>query len=79
MDADTLDRICRDDTARRELLWLRARERADWLSVRLLEDTDPGIPTRLKAAGVDIEDDRSTYFLEAWDETYARHAARLMR
>ena len=43
-----LDRIARDPTARRELLWLRAKEKDDLETVRSLERLDPGLGERLR-------------------------------
>lgn len=46
--AAAIDRIARDDQSRRELLWLRAKEKGDELDARRLLERDPTIPYRLR-------------------------------
>ena len=66
--------------ARRELLWLRAHEKEDVDMARELEEIDPGLVDRLRAAGVDFADrsyelprDRRERFGQLFDECYRRH------
>ncbi len=66
--------------ARRELLWLRAHEKEDLTMARELEEIDPGLIGRLRAAGIDPTDppdedarDRRERFGRLWHECYRRH------
>ena len=66
--------------ARRELLWLRAREKEDLTMARELEEIDPGLLDRLRTTGVDPSDppdegprDRRERFARLWHECYRRH------
>ena len=75
-----LKRIIGDAHARRELLWLRAHEKEDVAMARELEEIDPGLVQRLKAAGVEVADkpgelprDRRERFGQLFDECYRRH------
>jgi hypothetical protein len=81
-----LERICADDHARRELLYLRALEKDDLDAARDLEEVDPDLRTRLTHAGVDLslpkyepDGDRRARFARSYDETSQRHALRLRR
>jgi hypothetical protein len=72
--ADKLYRICADDVLRRELLWLRAQERGDALSIELLEGADPGLRTRMRELvaryDLDLEPHRRMRreaFAQVWD------------
>jgi hypothetical protein len=76
-----LERICGDDRARRELLWLRAKEKGDDWCVRDLERVDPDIPRRLAALEAlldprDIETDRGRReaYGRLWNQCYEGHA-----
>jgi hypothetical protein len=42
------DKVVRDPRARRELIWLRAKEKDDDESVRSLERADPGLRARMR-------------------------------
>jgi hypothetical protein len=71
---DKLRRICEDDAARHELLWLRAQEKDDPESIALLERADPALRPRMAAllaeAGLDrIEDlhERRLALGRLWD------------
>lgn len=82
-EMQVFERIAADGPARRELLWLRAQEKEHWDAVRALEDTDPQIIHRLRAAGADLRESdgelpraRRERFGRLWDECYARHARR---
>jgi hypothetical protein len=55
-DLEALLRITHDAEARREFLWLRAKEKEDIATARDLERLDPGVVDRLRAAGLDVED-----------------------
>ena len=46
--AAAIDRIARDDQSRRELLWLRAKEKGDELEARRLLARAPTVPFRLR-------------------------------
>ena len=72
--------------ARRELLWLRAKEREDEISADDLQHVDPALIERLRAAGADIDERpgedleaRRVRFGELWDQCYRRHAIELWR
>lgn len=84
MNLDAIEAICRDPDARRELLWLRAKEKEDEESRISLEEVDPGIVRRLEASGFDITEregehwrDRRERFAQLYEECYDLHAARL--
>ena len=73
--------IAADDLARRELLWLRAKEKEDEVLARDLERADPGLVSRLSEAGCDLEGcadeeprDRRERFGRLWDDRYEWHA-----
>lgn len=73
-------KIAADPHARRELLWLRAREKEDLAMARDLEEIDPGLLERLRAAGVDLTErpdelphQRRERFSRLSDECYRRH------
>jgi len=81
-----LEAICADDEARRELLWLRAKQNDDESSIRALERIDPGLPDRLSWASARFESWRpmlrwSRDAEHAWGKIYDvcfdAHAARL--
>jgi len=81
-DWQVIDVICQDDGARRELLWLRAKEKGDAEVVALLEGVDPGLLERMRDVESSIRDEpddrrRSAAYARAWDECFQRHAARL--
>jgi hypothetical protein len=84
--AHAMMRICRDNEARRELLWLRAKEKDDEDAARSLERADPGIVARLmpvvedylaRGHRMDTWRERSEGYGELWDERFAYHAVRL--
>ncbi len=73
-------KIAADPLARRELLWLRAHEKEDIAMARDLEEIDPGLRERLRAAGVDLTErpdelpyERRERFSRLSDECYRRH------
>ncbi|MBN9166525.1 MAG: hypothetical protein BGO98_05820 [Myxococcales bacterium 68-20] len=73
-------KIAADPHARRELLWLRAREKDDIALASDLEEIDPGLLDRLRAAGVDLTErpgelphERRERFGRLSDECYRRH------
>ncbi len=75
--------VC-DRHARRELLWLRAKERGDDASARDLERVDPAIVERLSAAGLDVADRcaeppavRSDRYGRLFDACFEHHVALL--
>ncbi len=79
-----IDVICEDDVARRELLWLRAKEKGDAEMAALLEDVDPELPARLREVDAEIrlerdERERREAYGRAFDACFERHAARLGR
>lgn len=78
-------RFLEDEDARRELLWLRAKEEGDELAARDLEYVDPSLIDRLRAAGVDVDEhpgegpaERRKRFARLWDECWTRHEQRLL-
>lgn len=73
-------RIVSDAHARRELLWLRAHEKEDVALARELEEIDPGLVDRLRAAGIDLDDrpaehprERRERFGQLFDDCYRHH------
>ena len=79
----SLERIASDPKARRELLWIRAKSKADERDARSLLAIDPGIRERLAALydleGLDdlYERERRDAFEALWDAHYATLCARL--
>ena len=78
LEITKLERICNDDRARRELLWLRAQERDDAMSLAALELADPDLRGRMSRLvhqrGVDAILDpgrRREAFGRLWDEHFA--------
>jgi hypothetical protein len=47
--ARAFSRIVKNAEARRELLWLRAMEKEDEVSIEMLERADPGLRSRMHA------------------------------
>jgi hypothetical protein len=81
-----MDETMTDDHARRELLWLRAKEEDDETSARDLERLDPELVERLRAAGADLAgradespSARRERFAQLWDDCYERHRRDLFR
>ena len=81
-----LELICRDTSARRELLWLRAMEKQDRFSIDLLERGDPTLRRRMTALleqrglpGPDDPDGQNEVFAAFWHEHFETLAARLAR
>jgi hypothetical protein len=73
---DTLAMVCRDPAARRELLWLRARQASDEWALALLERADATLGARM--AALLAEHAMSDQALAAvWAERFAVLAARL--
>jgi hypothetical protein len=80
-----LELICGDTSARRELLWLRAIEKQDKISIELLERADPTLRRRMTALlaqrGLPGPDDprrRKEAFAAFWHEHFEALAARLV-
>jgi hypothetical protein len=85
-DERTFERIAADDHARRELLWLRAKEKGADDVARALERVDPQLLGRLRCAGLDIEERdgesasaRAERMGRSWDQCFARHVAAVRR
>jgi len=81
-DWQVIDVICQDDGARRELLWLRAKQKGDAEVVSLLEGVDPDLVERMREVERAIGDEpdvrrRYEAYGRAWDECFRRHAVRL--
>src|SRR5688572_8555448 len=83
LDAEmaALERICHDDRARRELLWLRAKENGDDWSLRDLETLDPDVRQRvaplealLDPRAIETDRGRREAYGRLWDVCYQRHA-----
>jgi hypothetical protein len=79
-----LDRIARDPAARRELLWLRAKEKDDLETVRSLERADPGLGERLRPFEQKLfgdegscSRDRQDAYARLWTERLGCHAPEL--
>lgn len=78
LDVRTLDRICRDPSARRELSWLRAKSKGDEDDARALIERDPSIRERLATLyAIDWAEalrgrERREAFEALWDEHHAR-------
>jgi hypothetical protein len=73
-------RLIANEAARRELLWLRAREEGDTEAALDLERIDPGVVERLRASGADVSErvdegaiERRERFARLWDDCYRRH------
>jgi hypothetical protein len=80
-EVQAIIRISEDREARRELLWLRAMEKEDYVTARDLEEVDPDVVKRLRAAGADVLErrdetlaERKERFRRLWDECFERHA-----
>jgi hypothetical protein len=73
---DGLLRLCSDDRARREWLWLRAQEQEDPESLDSLERADPDLPFRLAEIATRAESlgprERRDCYGRALDEVTAR-------
>ena len=83
-EEQVLKHIATDDHARRELLWLRAKEKGDDHLARDLERVDPQLVGRLRRSGLDVEErdgesprERAERMGRLWDECYAQHVASL--
>jgi hypothetical protein len=86
MDVRILEELIADPRARRELLWLRAKEKGADGDARDIERVDPDIVARLRAAGFDVDerpDDehrgRRERFGRMMDERQEQHVKRLAR
>jgi hypothetical protein len=84
MDANIFEKLIADSHARRELLWLRAKERGDERDAREIERVDPSVVARLRAAGFDVDvgaDDerggRRERFGRMMDQRQEQHMERL--
>ena len=78
---EIIKNICRDDKARRELLWLRAMEKGDEDAVEILERSDPGLRDRMSGYEMKLEEKevrsasaRREAFGRFWDECFERHS-----
>jgi hypothetical protein len=78
---EVLDRLTRDPRVRRELLWLRAMEKGDLMSVRDLESVDPELRGRLapfvEENAAAIAHDPRQAFASMQDRWYAKRAREL--
>jgi hypothetical protein len=86
MDVNIFERLMADSHARRELLWLRAKEQGDERDAREIERVDPSVVARLRAAGFDVDvraDDerggRRERFGRMMDQRQEQHLERLAR
>jgi hypothetical protein len=85
-EADLLvQEMCANDAIRREMLWLRAKEKGDEDTARDLESVDPTLKTRLLPIVMRIEHRHfrsSREESEAWSEEWHRrlefHTARIL-
>lgn len=80
------EKLVADTRARRELLWLRAKETGDEGAAADLERMDPEIVRRLRAAGLDLEarpneplQARRERFGRLSDERFEHHVATISR
>jgi hypothetical protein len=80
-DARVVRSIAEDPRTRRELLWLRAKEKGEAEQARGLEEVDPLIADRLRAAGLEPAEQagespaqRRERDGRLWNERYALHA-----
>lgn len=63
-----INHVVNNSEYRRELLWLRAKEKGDVWSIENLEEADPNLRARLLEAGLDIDaDGDSAYFARLHD------------
>ena len=76
--------ICRNDTTRRELQWLRAKSFDDVATLELLVGADPGLPERLKGyeheirmRGFDLDDAQGRK--DGWSWAFNVHFEQLVR
>ncbi len=80
-DEEAMRRMSDDPIARRELLWLRAKEKEDHVTVADLERLDPELADRmLDVAWIEeVPDDRKRRdaYGRAWDQRWKFHALRL--
>jgi hypothetical protein len=74
-DIRLFQRLVDDPLARREMLFLRAKEKGDDWSQRDLKRVDPEVEARIRAAHGDFDDE--TDFGRLQDECYERHARRI--
>ena len=80
-DEETVRRMSEDPISRRELLWLRAKEKEDDRTVADLERLDPELAERMRDVEwiADLDDDRKRRdaYGRAWDQRWKFHALRL--
>jgi hypothetical protein len=80
-DEETVRRMSEDPIARRELLWLRAKEKGDDDTVLDLERVDAELADRMRDVEWidDLPDDRKRRdaYGRAWDQRWKFHAFRL--
>ena len=86
MDIRLFEKVVADPEARRELLWLRAKEKGYDDDARDIERIDRGVVERLRAAGfaVDVRPDdvrrgRRERFGQMMDERQEQHMERFRR
>jgi hypothetical protein len=84
LDAEIIRMMCEDTTTRRELLWLRAKEKEDHETVADLERIDPNLAERMRDVEATIGDElddrkRREAYAQAWHQRYDHHATRLSR
>jgi len=70
---EELDLLISDPTARRELLWLRAKEKEDTWSIMDLQRVDPEIESRIADLFGEMADDAD--FGELYDRCFDWHVA----
>lgn len=85
MNIRIFEKLIADPHARRELLWLRAKEKGNEGDARDIERVDPGVVARLREAGFDVDvglDERRSLrerFGRMMDERQRQHMDRLAR
>ncbi len=82
LDVDVIRKLVAHDDARRELLWLRAREKQDRSSIRSLQRADAALAARMREyekPALEEHDPRARVraFQVLHDETY-EHWARIL-
>jgi hypothetical protein len=74
VDVQALEYVIANPEARRELLWLRAREKGDDWTISDLRRVDPQIEARLQLAQGPFDDDAD--FGSLYDDCLERHLRR---
>lgn len=78
-EIDALERIGLNPIARRELLWIRAKEKGDRRTARDYERMDPGLKARMQALLEQRPEDRrpGDAYARLWHVRYDAHAGDL--